>query len=314
MQKNDNYCPYLWELIQIFPNGDVFLCCIPLHTALKDNKIGNINEKSLKDIWNSPKAKTIRKSSLEGNLPCYEKCKIWKNKDIYERKSLDSGYENLRYLELGLSEACNIRCKMCFQKHDSKIRLETSKIIENIDFSPFEDICLWGGEPLFIENAEEVFDYITLECRKKVSMETNGLLLTDRWAEKIARYSNYILFSINAATKETHEKINIGSDWEKVLSNVKKINRYKSKIGSDLKIVGHMTIVKENIHEVSKFIREFKSLGFDHADLNYDEKIRRFLEDNPELRKKLGKNLKEALNDAEIDNIDISEIKSLGII
>ena len=59
------------------------------------------------------------------------------------------------------------------------------------------------------------FDYVTSCINKRASFLKNGTLINEEWAEKIARYSEKISFSQNAATKATHEYINCGSDLER---------------------------------------------------------------------------------------------------
>lgn len=308
-------CPEMWEYVSIFPDGDVFLCCLPFYVSemergKKKNSIGNINQKNLKEIWNGEKAIEIRGRSLCGNLECYNKCNIWGGRSFSnEEYKKIVPYENLKRIDISVSEACNIDCIMCYQDKNRCDCLSYDKLRENIDYSYFEDICLQGGEPFAIQGLKDFFDWLTLEKGKRVNFVTNGTLINIDWAERISKFSDYICFSVNAATKETHEKINRGSDWEKVLSNIKLIKNFKGNVI----ISGHMTIVIENLHEISRFIREYEQLGFDEIDFSVDMKVEKYLSENLEIKESLRKEIIGALRSQDRSKIDIDEIIHLGL-
>jgi radical SAM protein with 4Fe4S-binding SPASM domain len=58
-------CPALWRTPIIYRNGDVSVCCIDIYMK---NKIGNVNEKSLNEIWNSELLKKWRIAQIEGKF------------------------------------------------------------------------------------------------------------------------------------------------------------------------------------------------------------------------------------------------------
>jgi radical SAM protein with 4Fe4S-binding SPASM domain len=51
-------CPQPWQRVYIRGNGDVVPCCAMFGSYMK---VGNVHEKSIHDIWNSPKYKYMRK-------------------------------------------------------------------------------------------------------------------------------------------------------------------------------------------------------------------------------------------------------------
>ncbi len=57
--------------LSILEDGTVVPCCIDLDAM----KLGNIKEKSLKEIWNSDKLKKLRKLHLEGKFYQIPTCK-----------------------------------------------------------------------------------------------------------------------------------------------------------------------------------------------------------------------------------------------
>ena len=56
-------CPLPWIHLHIWPNHDAFPCCITT------DKIGSTKDKSLKEVWNSPGMKQIRKDMIEDKEP-----------------------------------------------------------------------------------------------------------------------------------------------------------------------------------------------------------------------------------------------------
>jgi radical SAM protein with 4Fe4S-binding SPASM domain len=65
--KNSNRlpCTQLWKILNIFWNGQVSSCC---HDALGDMVLGNIQDDSLKNLWNSKPAHEFRRKHIENDL------------------------------------------------------------------------------------------------------------------------------------------------------------------------------------------------------------------------------------------------------
>ena len=56
-------CPFPWQYLAVQWNGDVVPCCRDYNAI---NRLGNVTEKSLKTIWNSPEAELFRKQMATG--------------------------------------------------------------------------------------------------------------------------------------------------------------------------------------------------------------------------------------------------------
>lgn len=275
--KTHTYCPRLWKEAFINEKGEVFACC-----RSKPAVLGSIYTHKLSEIFNNETIRALRRKSLEGRLECYASCPLIEKKpiDSAERPLTIDYSRDMKRIKILFGEACNIACIMCPQDHKSKVMLDHRKLIENVDIEPFESIELQGGETLILPSAKAFFDYVASRG-KKSSFLTNGLPISGTWAEKIALHSRFIYFSINAATKKTHELVNAGSRWEIVLENVAKIRRARERLGTNVAIIGHMTIVRENLHEIPAFIRSYRRLGFDTADFFHDNRVPPHLKARP---------------------------------
>ncbi len=63
--KNFSWCKRLFSQANILTNGDMILCCVDYgYTTV----LGNVGQTSLKDVWNSEKARDIRRRFLRGDM------------------------------------------------------------------------------------------------------------------------------------------------------------------------------------------------------------------------------------------------------
>ncbi len=226
--KNKNtYCHFLWEEDFINDKGNVYACC-----HQKPGILGNIYKNTLEEILNFPRIKKFRYLSIHGKLRCHKNCTLLgEHKFEDPRREIEFKYKMLTGLKILFGEGCNINFVMCWQNSKKKRELDPEILIKNIDLSPIKQIDLQGGEPLYLKSARKYFDHC-ISQKKQVSFLTNGTIMSENWAEKIAQYSRAISISLNAATKVTHEQINLGSKWETVLDNIQLLRKAKNKIDS----------------------------------------------------------------------------------
>jgi len=309
-----SYCPDLWNGFTIIKNGDIFNCCL-----LKPLKLGNIHRDNLQDLINCADLIELRKKSLIGKLECYAGCNFVRkniNLDDYN-KNYRINYEDLSRLHISFGELCNIRCVMCRHPDNHKkdnLILDSEVLTEKIDISPFEDILLQGGEPLCIKSCLNYMDYLASK-NKKYMLLTNGLLIDKKVALKLVNHAKSVIISINAATKETHEKVNRGSNFKKILSNISLLNRYKKKLNSSIILFGRMTITIHSLHEIPLFIDKYREFGFDLINFGYDRiTVPQYLEEHSDFQKVLRKNVTKSLLNSNIYKIDLQRLYQLNLI
>jgi len=310
MGEDENFiCNKLWDEVYIDYTGNVYSCC---HEG--PSILGNIVKEKLVDILNNDIIRKFRIMALNSNLPCLKTCNIHPNHRPLKGNETDIIDINKIYtLKILFGERCNINCIMCWQNSKNMDVLDFEELRKNIDLKNFKHIIIQGGEPFYCKEVLDFYDYVS-SLGVYVSFLTNGLLINDEWAEKVALHSLFIHISLNAATKETHELINKGSDWETVLRNIQLIRRYKEKYNSPIEIKGHMTIVKQNISEIGLFIRNFQKLGFDIARFGYDEGIPKYLEENPLLKKQLINDISNSIDETNKGKIDMIRLKLLQLV
>jgi radical SAM protein with 4Fe4S-binding SPASM domain len=122
---------------------------------------------------------------------------------------------------------CNFKCEHCqvtyFNKAKKDLDLESLKIIIS-NFPNLHYVNLQGmGEPMLNKNFASLLEYI---CSKNIKTEftTNGSFYNENVWKRILNLQNLkIKFSIDGGTKEVFEKVRNGSNYDKVVENIKKI-------------------------------------------------------------------------------------------
>jgi uncharacterized protein len=124
----------------------------------------------------------------------------------------------MTYMELILTEDCNLRCSYCWEKEKIPHRMPEATALAAVDFllevagpAPGVNILLFGGEPLLaFEVIEKLHAYATqraAQCGKSVAwdMTTNGTLITEDKARWLAQRRVKYLLSIDGA-RDDHDR------------------------------------------------------------------------------------------------------------
>ncbi len=208
-------------------------------------------------------------------------------KDTFQRKSLRFliyriewnlakyfGYLPKRPLniDIELSDACNLRCTMCIHGLDGlpsvgymeyetaeSLLLESAKLkIPAVKFN-------WRGEAGLHPKLVELVEMASRLGFVDIQLNTNLVSMDQRKLERLVFSGIHrIIVSCDGATKETYEKIRIGSNFERLLSNLETIRtlRLKHKLTYPKVRVQFVKQV-DNVHEVDKFLLDFDHLADD---------------------------------------------------
>lgn len=129
-KMSDNvFCILPWTHMHIWPNGTTYPCCL----ATNDYIVGNTNQSTMEELWNSEKMTDLRKNILAGKPTsgcnnCYEHEKMGArsmrmnlNKDfkhLHDRTELTNEDGTLdeiymAYMDIRFSNICNFKCRSC---------------------------------------------------------------------------------------------------------------------------------------------------------------------------------------------------------
>ena len=274
---------------------------------------------TLHDVNDSPEVQSYRQDSLTGNLPCFQGCNFIR-KSLLPPRSLTSpniDYSELSRLDILFGDACNISCIMCHQAAKTPRNpeiLDPAILMDHVDVTPFDDIILQGGEPLFIPECIEYMGSLE-RMNKKYSILSNGLLILDDMVDRLADHAQRVIISLNAATTETHARINAGSSFETVLQNIRNLKLARDRAHTTLTIIGRMTLVPQNLHEIPDYILRYQEFGCDSINFGYDKAtVPTYIERNPAFKEQLINGISKSLRNADGSTIDLLRLEQLGLI
>lgn len=160
---------------------------------------------------------------------------------------------------------CNLRCKYCY---NSKYQLK-SQIKNELTFSQIKDIidqayelgcidfAISGGEPFTYKNIFELIEYIKNKNVKRIAIFSNAMLLNEEICQLLSKIKPKIEFRITFDGYDLADKVRLGSDYKKIISNLKLIKKYKFHV-----VVN--TIVNElNYMYLGNIYNELKEIGID---------------------------------------------------
>jgi glycosyltransferase involved in cell wall biosynthesis/MoaA/NifB/PqqE/SkfB family radical SAM enzyme len=185
-------------------------------------------------------------------------------------------------------DTCNLRCVMCEEhsphalaqlrrKEQGQPRREMPvELIERIvaEAAPNglrEVIPSTMGEPLLYDHFERIVDV----CRAhgvKLNLTTNGTfprLGARAWAERLVDVTSDVKVSWNGATRETHERVMLGSDWDRALANVAAFievrDAHAAAGGDRCRVTFQLTFLETNVAELPDIVRLAARLGVDRV-------------------------------------------------
>ncbi|WP_316506855.1 GTP 3',8-cyclase MoaA [Nitrosopumilus sp.] len=168
-------------------------------------------------------------------------------------------------LRISITDRCNLQCVYCMPKNnnnwiDSKDILTFDEMIRFASVMSklgIENIRLTGGEPLLRSNIEILVENLSkITGIKKISMTTNGILLSDKISQLKKSGLSSINISLDTFNHEKFKKINGTDKLDQVLESIK----VASKIQMSIKI-NNVVMRGWNDDEVVDFARFSKSTG-----------------------------------------------------
>jgi MoaA/NifB/PqqE/SkfB family radical SAM enzyme len=163
------------------------------------------------------------------------------------------------YIEIEVTTRCNLKCIICEHTYwDEPNRDMTFDEFKSIvdQFPRLKWIGLTGiGESFINKDFMEMLRYVK---SKNVFVELyDTFFFIDRGvAEGLIDMRLDMLFaSIDAATKETYEKIRVGSNFDRVIDNVRTLIELKKLKGSAYpQIAFHYIVNKENLRDLPQYM------------------------------------------------------------
>lgn len=281
----DFFCPIPFTSIQL--TSSYSICC---GHYMKNVIFEELTAENFDHAWNSFDAQKVRQGVLDGSFLCCrkEECyyylqgKLIKKTDVsdpYFKRIIDENLTKLpktpAYMNIGIDDACNLRCKMCRSVFiGQRATKNSSALLAHMAKRSFPDTkCLFlcGSGDVFFS---EIYREFIKQCIDKehfpnlqyIYFYTNGNHFDRKAWEYVKplaeKYSIAMGVSIDACKEETYQRIRIGGNFRKVNENLE--------MASDLRQSGWLKFFKfnfcvqrENFREIREFIDFGEKFGVD---------------------------------------------------
>ena len=173
------------------------------------------------------------------------------------------------FLHLETNQICNLKCPSCpIGQPEAYTKYISS---EKMDPNLYQKIILEGekyhcpsmepqgtNEPFLDQNLEDYIRFAADHGFIDIMLNTNGTLLSEERTRKFLKSGiTRVRFSLDAATKETYEKVRLGAKYDVTMKNIERFLEIKKQEKLELPVVGvNFCKTKFNEHEEEAFIEK----------------------------------------------------------
>jgi len=177
------------------------------------------------------------------------------------------------HLDIDITNKCNLKCQMCPRTDLVKRGLFWKEGYINFDL--YAGIVKHGvenglcsikynimGEPLIHSYLPEMIRYAKEVGVLDTMINTNGTLLRKGLGGRLIEAGlDKLFFSFDSPHSEVYNKIRVGSDYHKVLNNIKNFMQLRNEMKSITPLTrASMVVMKENEHEKEDFRKLFSPI------------------------------------------------------
>ena len=231
--------------------------------------VENLNDfQPFEKVWNSGSINGLRTAIENWDyrtcslLTCATRGRYLEALEFIDRKEKETGKTPL-VIKFMHDLECNLHCLMCrdhvialsqaeLEKYNALIKTVFLPMCKNADAVYFAG----NGEPFASRHYRNLIKAIADTYPNiKFLLHTNGNLCNEVNCEKLGILNRIdsVLISINAATKETYNKIARGGNWERVLKNIEWIKKSISD-GKINALYFSFVVQKSNYKEMPQFV------------------------------------------------------------
>ncbi|MGE4351906.1 MAG: SPASM domain-containing protein [Bdellovibrionales bacterium] len=243
-------CLTPFERLDVWPDGSAVQCCTDWMVGTPI--IGNIEKQPMEEIWNSPVAKEIRKSVVDGTFSrCTERCPVLaagtlcKIEDVppHLKEAVAAPLEDMKirpaFIKVVNDYSCNLQCPSCRDKVfvTNHARSEEIAAANMRNIYPLLETAraldiLGNGEALVSRASMRLLQAIDPVLHKNLTIQllTNGTLFTPKAWERLKNLHSLnirLYVSTDGVTKATYEKLRRGGKWEVFNDNLAFIARLR---------------------------------------------------------------------------------------
>ena len=213
------------------------------------------------------------------NIPVNHDYTVYKSCRAVSKERCIYGTKKLLTVGIGTSHQCNLLCPMCFEKNKKFLSIEADKklyfhLLNLLKGNKNIGIRLTGyGEPFFYK--KEMLDFLhNLSDNDTSHIEaiSNTTLLNDDDIKELYDISKkiplMIAVSCSAITPETYKIVHSQDYFNKVVNNIKLLNKYNLLEGINF------VVQEENLHELEFYHDFWSHNGIDDNNIKLDVNIK----------------------------------------
>ena len=309
------FCPLPWMHIMAKPNGAGELCC-KSGRFLKDSKGQRIfwkNVRSLHSYFNSEDYKKVRLQMLNGERPdscspCFHQedygVRSKRQQALYRygssKKIINSLVEStnpdgsidqphILYLDMALSNKCNLRCRMCTPWNSHLIGQDWEKMKKTFDGKSIRKIAqdkwysssncvhlihetlpslqvmhITGGEPLLLKEHLQMLEMIVEKGHADhilLRYNTNQTIIPDKVVSLWKFFKEVEINCSIEAFGKLNDYIRYPSKWSKLEKNMYYLDELSFQ-NPHIRIYIHTTVQVYNVLGIPKFLNWLRKADF----------------------------------------------------
>jgi MoaA/NifB/PqqE/SkfB family radical SAM enzyme len=199
--------------------------------------------------------------------------------------------DKIKHIQISMGNLCNQLCSFCYQDdHTAKNALKDSIWKESLApvYPHLKTLTIIGGEPTIMKNARALATMIYDDFPNiRFQMITNGKAMDQFWKNVFLDRGEKLSFSVNAASKDTYNKIVTNGNWDSVIDNMKDMVRQRKERKSSVQLHAGFVVTSENFSEIIDFIDLCRTIGIERSIFGLD--FCRDISDRPEFKDYLQK-------------------------
>lgn len=200
------------------------------------------------------------------------------NKDL-------SGTTDLEYIEISLSNKCNLACKMCaptystlwnklveqnssLQKYHHTViqpQIDVPSIFADVDLFKLKKIKYLGGEPFITPETKQLFEYL---ADKKVignielELNTNCTFFPTKWLKYLDQFKSVNIELSIDGIELVNDYVRHGKTWNTVDTVTQQWADYAA--NTNINMAVYSTVQAYNLHDMKTVKAYASNLGFNH--------------------------------------------------
>jgi len=196
-----------------------------------------------------------------------------------------SGTTDLEYIEISLSNKCNLACKMCAptystlwnklveqnsqlkKYHHTVVQPEISvpSIFADVDLSKLKKIKYLGGEPFITPETKQLFEYLAdknVIGNIELELNTNCTFFPNKWLKYLDQFKAVTIELSIDGVELVNDYVRHGKTWNTVDTVTKQWAEYSANTSVDMAV--YSTVQAYNLHDMKRVKQYATDLGFKH--------------------------------------------------